>query len=72
MRLQLQNPLSVHGPHWATEFLATLSRIANPRAYLSRIRSRSSCATAACLLGFAQILRRPHRGLNELHSTISK
>jgi hypothetical protein len=29
----LQNPFSVHGPHWATELLAILSRIPNPGAY---------------------------------------
>jgi hypothetical protein len=33
VRLQLQNPASVHGPHWATQLLAIRSRIANPRAH---------------------------------------
>jgi len=33
VRLQLQNPASVHDPHWATELFAILSRIANPGAY---------------------------------------
>jgi hypothetical protein len=28
--LQLQNPVPVHDPHWATELLAILSRIPNP------------------------------------------